>query len=278
MASSQLEASPVREAYTCLTRASSLAHRPGIVILDQDLPALGALTGSKVESHSLIAALEREGHLRPVRRGAYVLVDAAGGVKSNLLDLIAALTPRPYLMTAGRALQFHDLSDQHFRRVHVLVPTQLRSWSWRGDEVRYSRTDRPLRGDSTRTRKTRALIATPERAIADSLAHPKWGVSLSQVVEALDILLVRDPSSADRLATEIAEHDSHALARRLGFLTARLAGEDAARPFLPLRGHSKAATPLRTGLGTTGPVDSTWNLQVNVDLELIIRPRQSADG
>jgi predicted transcriptional regulator of viral defense system len=144
--------------------------------------------------------------------------------------------------------------------------------------VRYSRTDRPLRRDSTRTRKTRALIATPERAIADSLAHPKWGVSLSQVVEALDILLTRDPACADRLATEIAEHDSHTLARRLGFLTARLAGDAAARPFLPLRGHSKATTPLRTGVGATGPVDSTWNVQVNVDLELIIRPRQSTDG
>jgi hypothetical protein len=56
MASSQLEASPVRDAYTCLTRASSLAHRPGIVILDQDLPALGELTSSKAQSHNFIVA------------------------------------------------------------------------------------------------------------------------------------------------------------------------------------------------------------------------------
>ncbi len=277
MTSAKSRSSPVRDAYTCLTRASSLAHRPGIVILDQDLPTLDILTRSKAESHNLIAALERDGYLRRVRRSTYVLVDSAGGVNSNLLDLIAALTPRPYLLSAGRALQFHDLSDQHFRRVHVLVPTQLRSWSWRGDEVRYSRTDRPLRRSATRTRKTRALIATPERAIADSLAHPKWGVGISQVIEALDILLTRDPSSADRLATEIAAHDSHTLARRLGFLTARLAGEDAARAFLPLRGPSKAATPLRTGIGSTGPIDSTWNVQMNVDLDLIMRPKQSPD-
>jgi predicted transcriptional regulator of viral defense system len=275
MASARVEAFSVREAYAQLVRASSLAGRPGIVILDEDLSALAPPDGSKSGSHSLLAAVEREGYLRRVRRGTYVLLDSAGGVRTGLLDLIAALTPKPYLVSAGRALQFHELSDQHFRRVHVLVGTQLRSWSWRGDEVRYSRTDRSLRGASTRTRKTRAKIATPERAIADSLAHPQWGVTLTQAVEALDTLLSRDPASADRLAGEIAAHDSHALARRLGFLVAHLAGKNAARSFLALRGQSKAATPLRTGAPATGPIDSTWHVQENVDLEQLIRPRQS---
>jgi len=271
MDSPRVQASSVQETYAHLVRASSLAGRPGIVILDEDLSALGPLAGSATAVHSLLATVEREGYLRRVRRGAYVLVDSAGGVQTSLLDLIAALTPKPYLLTAGRALQFHELSDQHFRRVDVLVAGQLRSWSWRGDEVRYSRTDRSLRGASTRTQKTRANIATAERAIADSLAHPKWGVTLTQVVEALDTLLSRDPVSAERLAGEIAAHDSHALARRLGFLVARLAGADAARPFLPLRGQSKAATPLRTGAPAAGPIDPTWHVQQNVDLEALIR-------
>ena len=270
-----MQASSVQEAYAHLVRASSLAGRPGIVILDEDLSALHPPDGSATAVHSLLAAVEREGYLRRVRRGAYVLVDSAGGIRTGLLDLVAAVTPKPYLLTAGRALQFHELSDQHFRRVHVLVPTQLRSWSWRGDEVRYSRTDRSLRGASTRTQKTRANVATAERAIADSLAHPKWGVTLTQVVEALDTLLSRDPVSAERLAGEIAAHDSHALARRLGFLVARLAGEDAARPFLALRGQSKAATPLRTGAPAAGAIDATWHVQQNVDLEALIRPRQN---
>jgi predicted transcriptional regulator of viral defense system len=243
------------------------------VLLDEDLVHLEALTGSRTASHGLVATLEREGQLQRVRRGAYVLADSAGGVRTGLLDLIAALTPKPYLVTAGRALQFHELSDQHFRRVHVLAPRQLRSWSWRGDIVRYARTDRPLRGDSTRTRKTRAQVATPERAIADSLAHPAWGVTLAQVVEALDIMLARDPKFGDRLASEIADDDSHALARRLGFLVSRLASDDEARPFLPLRGNSRAATPLRAG-ATAGPIDRTWNVRENVALEQLAADRR----
>jgi len=41
-------------------------------------------------------------------------VDAAGGVRTSLLDLIAALTPKPYLVTAGRALQFQAQRSSTF--------------------------------------------------------------------------------------------------------------------------------------------------------------------
>jgi predicted transcriptional regulator of viral defense system len=212
--------------------------------------------------------------LRPVRRGAYVLSDATGGARANLLDLIAALTPHPYLVSGGRALQFHEITDQHFRRADVLVATQLRSWSWRGDEVRYARTDRPLRGHATRTRKTHAWIATPERAIADSLSHPAWGVTLSQVVEALDAMLNRDPTFSDRLAGEVAAANRNALARRLGFLVSNLRDIDAARGFLPLRGHSKAATPLLARGPADGTVDRVWRVRINADPAVLLQHRQ----
>lgn len=258
-----------------LTRATALADRPGIVLLDEDLPVLQELVGPQGDRQALIGALERDGRMRRVRRGVYVLVDSAGGARAGVLDIIAALTPKPYLVTAGRALQFHELSDQHFRRIHVLVPTQYRSWSWRGDEVRYARTDKPLRR-ATRTRKTRAQVATPERAIADSIAHPEWGVTLAQGVEALDIMLARDPGFADRLAGEIAGRDSHALARRLGFLVSRLAGDAAARGFLALRGDGKAITQLLAGGSASGPIDPRWQVRENVGMERLMQHRRIA--
>ena len=256
-----------QDAYVRLARAASLARRPGVVLIEQDLDDLIELVGSRAEAHAVVASLERQGRVRPVRRGAYALVDAGGGVRLDVLDLVAAVTAKPYLVTAGRALQFHGLSDQHYRRVFVLVSTQLRAWTWRGDEVRYVRTNRSLRGDAVRTRRTRAQIATPERAIADSLDHPSWGVPLSQVVQAIVTALDRDSTSADRLAVEAARADSHSLARRLGFIVSRLAGTEAARPFLPLRGESKASTPLRAGGPAGGPIDRIWRVRENADLE-----------
>jgi predicted transcriptional regulator of viral defense system len=263
----------LQDGHVLLSRAASLAGRPGIVVLDEDLPVLDQTTHARPRSHALIEGLERADRLRRVRRGVYVLVDATGGVRIGTLDLIAALTPGQYLVTGGRALQFHELTDQHFRLVYVLADRQLRTWSWRGDEVRYTRTKKPLRAGATRSRKTSARIATPARALVDSLGHPSWGVTLSQVVEALDKMLVRMPGIADDLAIEAARQDNHALARRLGFLVSHIAGTQEARPFLPLIGESKAPTPLETGTRGNGPTDVTWQVRVNVDLERLLQHR-----
>jgi predicted transcriptional regulator of viral defense system len=193
------------------------------------------------------------------------MLDAGGNARAGALDLVAALTPNPYLVTAGAALQFHLLTDQHFRLVVVPVNTQLRSWSYRGQTVKYARTSRKLAGAGTRSRKTKALIATPTRAIADSLDHPAWGVTLPQVAEATDRLLSRNPALSDALASEVANHYGHALARRFGILITALAGPDAARAFLPLRGPGKAVTKLLTRGPDSGPIDTTWGVRINVD-------------
>jgi predicted transcriptional regulator of viral defense system len=265
----------LEDAYVALSRAAALAGRPRICIIEPDLPNLDVLTGSRARSHDLLAALERAGRIHPVRRGAYVLVSSTGNVGVSVLDLVAALTPEPYLVTAGRALQFHNLTDQHFRLVVVLVRKQARSWSWRRETVRYSRTDRPFRPAITRSKRTRAVVATPERALADSLENPSFGVTLAQVAEALDSKLQQDAASADRLASVIADGYGHASARRFGFLVAHLADETAARGFLPLRGRSKAATLLLKGGPTEGPVDPVWNVRQNVDLTRLTQHRRS---
>ncbi len=256
----------IETGYTALFRAATIAKRPGIVIVADDLAALDRITGVRSRSHDLIATLENAGRLRPVRRGAYVLVDPGGNVRVSVLDLVAALSPKPHLITAGRALQFHDLTDQHFRLIVVLASKNARPWSWQGERVRYSRTDRSLKDAAARTRRTRAAVATPERALADSLDHPSWGVTLAQVAEALDTMLRRDPPFADRLATEVALGYGPAAARRFGFLISRLAGDDAARAFLPLRGRSKATTKLLSGGAAQGPIDTRWAIQQNIDL------------
>jgi predicted transcriptional regulator of viral defense system len=258
-----------------LARTAALAGRPGVLLTDSDLPELDPLVGSRARAYRIIDHLEAEGRLRKIRRGAYALVSPTGNVTVDLLDLVDALTPRPYLVTAGRALQFHGLTDQHFRRVVVLIHSQLRRWKWRGDEVRYARTARRrLKGAATRTRRTNARVASAEGALVDSLGHSGWGVTLSQSVEALDAALRSNRTFPDLLAIETAEHGTHALARRAGFLISRLAGEEAARPFIALRGDSKAITPLAPGGAHVGPIDSTWRVRENVAFERLAAHRR----
>lgn len=253
-----------------LARAAHLAGRPGVAILDSDLEALDEITGDRHRSHAIVDGLERAGRLRRVRRGAYVLVGQDGTIRVGLLDLIAAITPRPYLITTGRALEFHDLTDQHFREVIVMTATHLRAWAWRGEKVRYVRVRADLvKTTATRTRTTRARIALPERAILDGLGHRQWGVTLPQIVHAMDLAIQRDHDFADRLAAQAAALDNAALSRRAGFLVSRLAGPEAARPFRLLIGRSKAITLLRPGGAVTGPVDNSWRVRDNVGLDLL---------
>jgi predicted transcriptional regulator of viral defense system len=266
----------LEEAMTRLVRAAHLAGRPGVAILDHDLESLDELTGERQRSHAMVDRLERAGRVRRVRRGTYALVGQDGTVRVGLLDLIGAITPKPYLITAGRALEFHDLTDQHFRQVIVMTATQLRAWSWRGEEVRYVRVREDLaRSTSTRTRRTNARIALPERAILDALGHPGWGVTLPQAVHAMELAFRRQEDFADRLATTAARLGNAALARRTGFLVSRLSGPDAARPFRPLLGRSKAVTPLRPGGPAHGPVDSSWLVRDNIGLERLMSDRGS---
>lgn len=245
-----------------LARQSSLAGRWPVVVED-DLEAIEPLTGSREASFAALRRLAQIGQLERVRRGTYVMRDETGVLRVDLFALVDAVTPAPYLITAGRALAAHDLSDQHFRTAVVLVANLRRNFDWRGDHVRYvvTESDRiwgaPRRG---------AQVASPERAILDSLSHPRWGVTFAQSVEALDLALARWPRFAARLATAAERYRNAATARRLGFLITHLAGADAARPFEPLLGASRAATPLDPSGSKTGEYDARWRLRVNIDL------------
>ncbi len=84
---------PAQAVFTMLYRASALAGRPGIVVLDADLAALDASFGSRARIHALIARLEKAGRLLPVRRGAYTMVDA--GATRERASWIWLLRSRP---------------------------------------------------------------------------------------------------------------------------------------------------------------------------------------
>jgi predicted transcriptional regulator of viral defense system len=79
------------------------------------------------------------------------------------------------------------------------------------------------------------------------------------------------PDFVDTLATDAAHFGNALASRRIGFLVDQLLGPAEARPFLPLRGRSKAIVPLASNaVSKDGPIDSTWRLRVNVDLDLLL--------
>jgi predicted transcriptional regulator of viral defense system len=279
MASSVIPISerPLSErAFVALNRRALDTSRHPVVRLDEDMGTLDAATGSRRRSQDALRQLMRDGRVRRVRRGVYLLVAPTGATDARVLPLIDAVTPRPYLITAGRALAELGLSDQHFFRLIVLSSHRLSNWSWQGDEVHYALlAPERIWGLSTSNdpqTPNGPQVALPERAILDCLANPRWGVTLPQIAEAVD-RAVPVRMSPEHLAQAAERYGSPAVARRLGYLLELLRGPEAAEPLLPLRGRSHAHVLLSSSAPDQGPTNPRWGLRVNVDPDVLVAHR-----
>jgi predicted transcriptional regulator of viral defense system len=258
-------------ALIALHRATHLAGRPGVVVNSSDLDAVDEITGSRVASKQALGRLTRVGAVVPVRRNLAVLPDSTGLIDVDLLDLIdAAAGSSQYLVTGGRALELHRLSDQHFFQVAVIAPKRIAAIEWRGESARFFVVSAKRIWGSTALpgRSRRASVAGAERAILDSVSHPRYGASLEQAVGALRVLLRRKKLGPLLRATK--RYKTAAVARRKGFLIEQLLGVNAAAPFLELTGASRTPVPLRVGRPADGPIDRRWRVNVNVDIDLLL--------
>jgi predicted transcriptional regulator of viral defense system len=257
-------------AFIALNRRASAEGRYPVVLLGEDMKQLDDATGGRRQSHDALRQLTADGRLRQVRRSAYVLGSPTGGTDARLLQILDAVTPRPYLVTAGRALAETGLSDQHFFRVVVLAAGRLAKWNWQGEQVYYveSTPDR-IWGELD---ADRPAIARPERAILDCLADRRFGVSLPQTAEAIDRAM-RVGMPVSRLTKAARRYETATVSRRLGFLVELLAGAPAAAPLLKLRGSSNRYVPLSPFQPAEGPTNSTWRVHVNVEPELLLAHR-----
>jgi predicted transcriptional regulator of viral defense system len=253
-----------------LHRAAALAGRPGIVVPSVDLEVADQQTGSRARTKDAISRLAKANKILAVRKDLLVLPDATGRATVSVPELVDVVAPPPYLITGGRALQHHHLTDQHFFSVAVLVPRRVSTFMYRGERAVFLATDpKQIWGWQG---EERPRFATPERVILDVLSSPRYGVSFSQVLSALSLAVQRDPEFLVRLVASVRRFESDAAARRVGLLVDRLFGPDSAAPFRELIGKSRTPVLLRRGGNTEGQVDLTWRVVVNASTEPECRP------
>jgi predicted transcriptional regulator of viral defense system len=248
-----------------LHRAAALAGRGGIVVPSEDLEVADRQTGSHARTKDAISRLLKANKVVAVRKDLLVLPDATGRVTVTIPELVDVVAPEPYLITGGRALQHHHLTDQHFFSVAVLVPTRVSTFAYRGERAVFLATD-PKRIWGWQGGE-RPRIATPERVILDVLSNTRYSVPFSQALTALNLEVQRHPGFLERLESSVRRFESHAAARRVGLLVDRLFGPDAAAPFRELIGASRTPVLLRRGADTQGPIDPTWRVIVNASTQ-----------
>lgn len=247
-----------------LHRAATLAGRPGIAVPSTDLNLGNRDSRSRESALKAISRLARAGRVTPVRKDLLVLPDTTGRVIVGIEDLVDAVAPQPYLITGGRALEHHNLTDQHYFSVAVLVSTRVSPIMYRGERAVFVLSNEQYIWGG----KGHPHFATPERVIVDILSSTRYGVAFSQVLTALSLAGRRDPKFLGRLVANARRFRSNATSRRVGLLVDRIFGSDAAAPFRELIGKSRTPTLLRSGGRTDGPVDTTWRVIVNASIEL----------
>ena len=255
-----------------LHRAALEAGRRGVAIPSADLDAVARRTGDRRAAEQAVTRLIRAQRVMRVRRDLLVLPDSTGLLSVDLVDLVDAIAPQPYLITGGAALQHAGLTDQHFFGHAVLVPTEGTDLRYRGQTATFFKTDPTnIWGSQLDGRPRWAL---PERALIDALNHPRYGVSLTQALDALLRAAARDVAFLDRLHAAVLRysagskgHSSRSSARRVGLVVERLFGTDAAAPYRDLVGANRTPVLMRPGGSPAGPIDTTWRVVVNAVLE-----------
>ena len=187
-------AETARRALVQLARQSTLSWTVADLAPD-DLPSVDTLTGSRNATLALLRDRTQAKQPHRFRRGAYNMGKETGIFRVDLFQLIDAITAPPYLITAGRALAAHELSDQYLRQAIVLVTTSRRSFISRGNKGGYALLARSRRGRQGHERTKRLR----PRASPVGQHGSTGGGSRSRrdAAQALDVALSRETRFAE---------------------------------------------------------------------------------
>lgn len=229
----------------------------------RDLDRPGMDSGHR-HAATALASLARSGRVVPVRKDLFVLPDVTGRLTVGLADLIEVVAPELHLITGGRALEEHKLTNQHFFSIIVLVPGPISGFSFRGEKAVFMVTEsKRIWGWQEPTPR----YALAERALLDAVSHSRYGVSLPVAVGALRRAAKADPDFIERLVAAARRYNTDAVARRLGLIVDRLFGDTVAEPFVELIGASRTPVPLRPTGAKEGPIDRKWRIILNASFE-----------
>ena len=211
-----------------------------------------------------VRPLVNDGWLEPLgRKGLYRIREVSRPLSMSHLALVPALMgDAPYYVSWWSAFVFHDLTEQLPRTVSVAVQSKRRDAEIGGIRVRFVRVS-PKKFFGYRTVKTEGAlvaVATPEKAIIDSLDRPAYSGGLAEVAKALSSRRVR----SEELIRIARRYGVRAVAQRLGWLLENLRGEDASAL---LEMVNPGAPYLLNPVGeTTGAIDRRWGLRINTSI------------
>lgn len=242
------------------------------------LDELQELTGrGRAHARYMAHRLVKKGWLERLRPGTYKLIPADRGVDgvpdTNPFRVEAALD-FSHFFSFATAAHHHGLIDQLGAEYYLAAPRRSSTFELGGLRFRVVQVpeERFFGWEVAEVFGQEVPMATPERALLDSLDRPRYAGGLGEV----SLMVRRAARRIDwaRLFDFLERFESAALAQRLGYLL-DLHGSHppggARRALLKrVRAGNKVCLGSRARWGTRGTLDPTWLVHVNVP-EVVLR-------
>jgi predicted transcriptional regulator of viral defense system len=227
-------------------------------------PAFAALLDMPTtKAYTVLRRLKREGVIRPVEAGKYVLL---GYQPERVLanpHFVATRLAHPAYISFWSALHFHGLTEQVPRTIFVATTRRHQRLNLEGATFAFVHVaphkffgyQREMIGDLP------VLMADIEKALVDSLSQPRYAGGFAEVAKAF--YGARARVDGERLVEYANRMRNRSLCSRLGYLLGQferpVQGLNVSQSFVLLDPQSKAQ----------GAYDARWRVRVNVtDKEL----------
>ena len=222
--------------------------------------------------HADLRRLRRAGWIETVSRGVYTIKGRPLPTSDARLRLATApYLDEPHYVSWAAALSFYGMTEKDPLRVGVALRRRHRDrrvGPMRVQPVLMS--PKKFYGFRTEHDHDSAItVASPEKAILDSVDQPGLAGGLSETVKAMGASETYDAGKLVRLAKR---YPSEATVSRLGYLMTVL-GIPGADDLRPLVDRKRRALPLERAADDTGevPVDPVWRVADTVGPERLRR-------
>lgn len=142
---------------------------------------------------------QAQGHLLAVRRGLYAFVRPGFSPATSPVDsyLVASMGVLDGVLAYHSALELHGLAYSSFEAAQVVSTRTLRSWRFRGIEIRTIKASQTL-GEKALTLGVQTMdragqdisVTTPERTLVDVLDRPDLGGGWEEIWRSLESLSI----------------------------------------------------------------------------------------
>jgi predicted transcriptional regulator of viral defense system len=231
---------------------------------------------------SRLAALARQGWIKRVRRGLYLVLpleaDPRGSVAMEDPWVLASALFAPCYIGGWSAAEHWGLTEQLFRSTFVVTAASARRRRQQvlGTEFAVVRVQQErITGLAQVWRGSeRVAVSSPERTIVDALIDPSWVGGVRHLVEILATYQDTPTFSLPKILKELKATGRGSAVKRLGYLTESLWGLTGSAAEKLRHRRTAGTIRLDPAVRSKGKLNKRWGLWVNVSLPAV--PGRSA--